>query len=223
MSESRTSITLRGSTGEKLRDLKQASNAENWDEFLTGVVDDAEHVEVNLEDLNTVELEKTEKAKETHAMAVGVLEAMQRTGIKEDVLDLIEELRKTEMVEMNKQVVKHVLQKAQTGEPLNEADRALLDMVIEIESQRDSGPDVASVIADGLFGETEERTAERTTTQRATDKDTSTQASDGDIEDFDDDLFTDVGDATSEPGVEEEDETAGGVLSDAGISTSDDE
>jgi hypothetical protein len=194
MSDPRTSITLRENTGEKLRDLKEASNAGTWDDFFTGIVDEEDDIEVNLEDLNTVELEKTEKAQETRAMAVGVLEAMQRTGIKEDVLDLIEELRKTEMVEMNKRVVQHVLQKAKSGEALNEADRALLDMVVEIESQRDSGPDVGSVIAEGLFGETEEQTAEQTTTKRATAEDAATE--DSTIE-FDDSIFTGVEDAES--------------------------
>ena len=194
MSDPRTRITLRENTGEKLRDLKEASNAGTWDDFFTGIVDEEDDIEVNLEDLNTVELEKTEKAQETRAMAVGVLEAMQRTGIKEDVLDLIEELRKTEMVEMNKRVVQHVLQKAKSGEALNEADRALLDMVVEIESQRDSGPDVGSVIAEGLFGETEEQTAEQTTTKRATAEDAATE--DSTIE-FDDSIFTGVEDAES--------------------------
>jgi len=48
-------------------------------------------------------------------MAVGVLEAMQRTGIKEDVIDLVEELRKRELVEMNKKIVQYLLQKAKTS------------------------------------------------------------------------------------------------------------
>jgi hypothetical protein len=67
-------------------------------------------------------------------------------------------------------------------------------MVVEIESQRDSGPDVGSVIAEGLFGETEEQTAEQTTTKRATAEDAATE--DSTIE-FDDSIFTGVEDAES--------------------------
>ncbi|GAA0289697.1 hypothetical protein [Halarchaeum salinum] len=206
MSDPRTSITLRENTGKKLRDLKEASNAGTWDDFFTGIVEEEENIEVNLDDLNTVELEKTEKAQETRAMAIGVLEAMQRTGIKEDVLDLIEELRKTEMVEMNKRVVQHILQKAKSGEALNEADRALLDMVVEIETQRDSGPEVGSVIAEGLFGETEEQTAEQTTTRTDAVRESSTEETSIDL---DESIFTGVEDAErSDIGIDTQDSDA---------------
>jgi hypothetical protein len=168
----RTSISLKQDTGETLRDLKSASSATSWDEFLTGLVDDSESVQVRMDELETVELEKTEQAKETRAMAVGVLEAVQRTGIKEELLDLIEELRKQEMVEMNKRVVGYIMEKAQNDEPLNEADEALLEMVIEIETSREDGADAATAIAAGLFGDTEESIS--TTTESVT----STEAED---------------------------------------------
>jgi len=92
---------------------------------------------------------------------------MQRTGIKEDVIDLIEELRKREMIETNKEVVQYVLGKAQNGEPLSEADQALLDMVAEIESSREEAS-AGAAIAEGLFGETEEAAASTTTTTKTT-------------------------------------------------------
>lgn len=101
-------------------------------------------------------------------MAVGILEAMQRTGIKEDVIDLIEELRKREMIETNKKVVQHFLEKARAGESLNETDRALMNMVVQIESARDEGGSAVTAIAEGLFGEVEETTAERTETETQT-------------------------------------------------------
>ena len=155
--------------GDQFRELKAASDATTNDEFLRGLIDESEEIEVRLEDLDTVELEKTEEAKETRAMAVGVLEAMQRTGIKEDVIDLIEELRKRELVEMNKEIVQYLLQKAKADEPLNEADRALIDLVVKIEGTREEGGTVTA-IAEGLFGEVEETTTETTTTETSTNE-----------------------------------------------------
>jgi len=155
--------------GDQFRELKQASNATTNDEFLRGLIDKSEEIEVRLEDLDTVELEKTEEAKETRAMAVGVLEAMQRTGIKEDVIDLIEELRKRELVEMNKEIVQYLLQKAKADEPLNEADHALIDLVVRIEGTREEGG-TATAIAEALFGEVEETTTETTTTETSTNE-----------------------------------------------------
>jgi len=165
--------------GEQFRELKLASNATTNDEFIRGLIGENDNIEIRLEDLDTVELEKTEEAKETRAMAVGVLEAMQRTGIKEDVIDLIEELRKRELVEMNKEIVQYLLQKAKADEPLNEADHALIDLVVRIEDTRDEGG-AATTIAEGLFGEVEETTTETTTTERASNEksvgiDTSTE------------------------------------------------
>ncbi len=112
---------------------------------------------------------KTEEAKETRAMAVGVLEAMQRIGIKEDGIDLTEELRKRELVEMNKEIVQYLLQKAKADEPLNEADHALIDLVVKIEGAREEGG-AATAIAEGLFGEVEETTTETTTTETSTNE-----------------------------------------------------
>lgn len=165
-----TSISLPKDTGETLRDLKDASTASTWEDFFTGLINESSEIEVRMDDLETVELEKTEKAKDTRAMAVGVLEAVQRTGIKEELLDLIEELRTQEMVEMNKQVVRHIIEKAQNNEPLNEADEALLEMVVEIETARGESNDAATAIAAGLFGDTEEST--NTTTESITSVDT---------------------------------------------------
>jgi len=153
--------------GEQFRELKKASNTTTNDEFIRGLIGENEDIEIRLEDLDTVELEKTEEAKETRAMAVGVLEAMQRTGIKEDVIDLIEELRKRELVEANKEIVQYLLQKAKADEPLNEADHALINLVVRIEDTRDEGG-AATTIAEGLFGEVEETTSETTTTETST-------------------------------------------------------
>lgn len=148
----------------QIRDLKEASNAPTNDAFFRGLIDESEEIEVRLEDLDTVELEKTEEAKETRAMAVGVLEAMQQTGIKDDVIDLIEELRKRELVETNKEIVQYLLDKAKNDEPLNETDYALIDLVVKIEGTREEGG-AATAIAEGLFGEVEETTTETTTTE----------------------------------------------------------
>lgn len=155
--------------GDQFRKLKKASDAATNAEFIRGLIDETEGVEVRMEDLETVELEKTEEAKETRAMAVGVLEAMQQTGIKEDVIDLIEELRKREMVEMNQEIVQYLLQKAKQDDPLNDADRALIDLVVRVENTRD-GDGAATAIAEGLFGEVGETTTETTTTGTSTNK-----------------------------------------------------
>lgn len=153
--------------GEQFRDLRDASNATTNGEFIRGLIGESEGIEVKLEDLDTVELEKTEEAKETRAMAVGVLEAMQRTGIKEDVIGLIEQLRKRELVEMNKEIVQYLLQKAKADEPLNETDHALINLVVQIEGTREDGG-AATTIAEGLFGEVEETTTETTKTETST-------------------------------------------------------
>jgi len=116
MGRNGTSLSISdGELGDQFRELKKASDAPTNDEFIRALIDESEQIEVRLEDLDTVELEKTKEAKETRAMAVGVLEAMQRTGIKEDVIDLVEELRKRELVEMNKKIVQYLLQKAKTS------------------------------------------------------------------------------------------------------------
>lgn len=171
MARDSTSISLDKEVGEQFREIKKASDASTNGEFVKGLIGENEDIEVRLKDLDTVELEKTEEAKETRAMAVGVLEAMQRTGFKEDVIDLIEELRKREMVETNKQVVQYIMKKAQAGESLNEADNALLNMVVEIERSREESS-AATAIAEGLFGEVEETKAETTTTERTTSSQT---------------------------------------------------
>ncbi|MHC3439548.1 hypothetical protein ACYJ1Y_16020 [Natrialbaceae archaeon A-gly3] len=168
MGNGKTTLSLHDEeVAQQFRELRDASNATSNAEFIKGLIDGSDEIEIRLEDLESVELEMSEEAKETRAMAVGILEAMQRTGIKEDLIDLITELRKSEMVESNKEIVEYLLQKAKADEPLNEADYALIDLVVRIEESRKEGG-AALAIAEGLFGEVEETTTEKTTTGTST-------------------------------------------------------
>lgn len=160
-----TSITVNQEVKDRLGTLKEASDADYWNDFLWDLAES--ELDLGVEDFESAELELTEEAMETRALVVGILEAMQQTGIKQDLIDLIEEIRTREMVEKNQKIIEYILQKAKNGESLNEVDETLIDMVIEIETSRE-GEGAATAVAEGLFGELEGSRSTTTTTEIST-------------------------------------------------------
>lgn len=173
-----TSISLSDPAAESFRRLKEKADYKTNSELLKALLGQNLDEDVQLGD--TVEVELSEEVEEKRALVVGVLEAADEMGLKSDLVDLISELRTQEMVPMCREITEHVLEKAKSGQSLNEADKRLLRLVEEIETNRDYGTP-AGQIADGLFGDSETETTGRTATVRRTDSESVPPVSDTDV------------------------------------------
>lgn len=164
MAEKNTTVGLRESTKENLEPLKKNSEADTWDGFLQGLVDD--NLDVSIEEMETQEVETHERVEQTRATVVGVLEAVDEAGMTDEVVDIIKSLSEQNMLAQNQQILEHLMEKSRQGEPVNDVDRLLAEVVMKTESSREAGQSPAAEIARGLFSETEHRAAERTQTER---------------------------------------------------------
>ncbi|MDS0223627.1 hypothetical protein NDI54_19995 [Haloarcula sp. S1AR25-5A] len=221
MSDRNTTVGLKESTKDQLEPLKKESDAASWDEFINNLA--AENLDVSAEELNAQEVETHERVERTRATVVGVLEAVDEADMTDEIVDIIKSLSEQDMLAQNQEIVNHFIEKSKRGEPINEIDKLLADVVKETESERGPEQSPAAAIARGLFTETEEATAERTRTERdATVRDATVSENQSEIksEEPDSDLFTGVEEATESS---EESVTLGDALVDIADGKEDDE
>lgn len=204
MSEKNTTLGLKESTKQSLEPVKEASEATTWDEFVNGLVEN--NLDVSLEELEAQEVETHERVEQTRATVVGVLEAVDEADMTDEIVDIIKSLSEQNMLAQNQEILEHLMEKSRQGQPVNDVDRLLAQVVMETESSREAGQSPAAVIAQGLFSGKDRRTAERTRTERGESVQSTTVSednSDGDEEELGSDLFSGVekaGDDSSDLG-----------------------
>lgn len=164
MGDRNTTIGLKESTKKELEPLKKESNAASWDEFIEDLVD--ANLDISIEEVDSHEVETHERVERTRATVVGVLEAVDEADMTDDVVDIIKELSKQDMLAQNQEIIDHLIQKSKEGESVNDVDRLLANVVMETEGKRGPEQSPAAAIAQGLFTQTEQAAAERTTTER---------------------------------------------------------
>lgn len=164
MSEKRTTIGVKESTKRKLESLKEASDADTWDEFADMYANKT--LDVSLEELEIEEAETHERIEQTRATVVGVLEAVDEAGMTDEIVGIIKSLSEQNMLAQNQDIVEHLMEKSRRGEPLNDIDQLLAQVVMETENSREGGKSPAAEIARGLFSSKDQTTAERTQTKR---------------------------------------------------------
>lgn len=120
----------------------------------------------HVEHCDRVEKEQHERIEQTRATIIGVLEALDETDMTDEVLELAENLCQPNILAKNQEIIEHLLEKAKSGEPLNEADKLLAEIVMKTEQEREGEQSPAAEIAQGLFAQTERTTAERTTSEQ---------------------------------------------------------
>lgn len=125
-------------------------------------------ISTHMEHCDQVEREQHERVEQTRATIIGVLEALDETDMTDEVLELAESLCQPNILAKNQEIIEHLLEKAESGEPLNEADKLLAEVVMRTEQERDGEQSPAAEIAQGLFAQTERTTAERTTSKKKT-------------------------------------------------------
>ncbi|WP_276300846.1 hypothetical protein [Halorussus lipolyticus] len=125
-------------------------------------------ISTHMKHCDQVEREQHERVEQTRATIIGVLEALDETDMTDEVLELAESLCQPNILAKNQEIIEHLLEKAKSGEPLNEADKLLAEVVMKTEQERDGEQSPAAEIAQGLFAQTEKTTAERTTSEKKT-------------------------------------------------------
>lgn len=193
MADENTTLGLKKSTKEELEPIKEASEATTWDGFVNGIVE--ENLEVSMEELEAQEVETHERVEQTRATVVGVLEAVDDADMTDEIVDIIKSLSEQDMLAQNQEILEHLMEKSRKGEPINDVDRLLADIVMETESSRGSEQSPAATIAKGLFSGKEHAAAERTKTEReATVQSTAVSDEESDSEDDDlaSELFSDT-------------------------------
>lgn len=169
-----TTIGVSNEVKDRLEPLKKEWGANSWDEFMDDLVE--RNLDVEIENLDDVTVEKRERVEQTRATVAGVLEALDEAGMVDEAVDLIKELSQQRMLAEHRRIVDHLIEKSREGEEVNKVDRLLARMVIETESTRDQETPAAE-IARGLFNES--TTAERTTTQQVSHKEKVSDSDEG--------------------------------------------
>lgn len=164
MSGKNTTLGLKESTKKNLEPLKEESEATTWDGFVNGLVEDS--LNVSLEEMEAQEVETHERVEQTRATVVGVLEAVDEADMTDEIVDIIKSLSEQNMLAKNQEILEHLMEKSRQGQPVNDVDRLLAEVVMETEGSRKAGQSPAAVIAQGLFSGKEHRAAERTRTER---------------------------------------------------------
>ena len=193
MSEKNTTLGLKESTKRNLEPLKEASEATTWDGFVNGLVED--NLNVSLEEMEAQEVETHERVEQTRATVIGVLEAVDEADMTDEIVDIIKSLSEQNMLAQNQDILEHLMEKSRRGQPVNDVDRLLAQVVMETEGSRKAGQSPAAVIAQGLFSGKEHRAAERTRTEREETVESATVSEDNpdvDEEELGSDLFTGV-------------------------------
>lgn len=163
MADENTTLGLKKSTKKELEPIKEASEATTWDGFVNGIVE--ENLEVSIEELEAQEVETHERVEQTRATVVGVLEAVDDADMTDEIVDIIKSLSEQDMLAQNQEILEHLMEKSREGEPINDVDRLLADIVMETESSRGPEQSPAAAIATGLFSGKEHAAAERTKTE----------------------------------------------------------
>lgn len=169
-----TTIGVSNEVKARLEPVKEEWGASSWNEFIDDLVE--KNLDINLEDLDQVTVEKRERVEQTRATVAGVLEALDEADMVDEAVDLIKELSQQRMLAEHRRIVDHLIEKSKNGEEVNEVDRLLARMVIETEGIRDQETPAAE-IARGLFNES--TTAERTTKQQVSHSSETTESDSG--------------------------------------------
>jgi len=96
-----TTIGVSDGVKDRLEPLKEEWGAHSWDAFMEDLVE--QNVDIDLEQLDTVSVEKRERVENTRATAVGVLEALDEADMVDEAVEIIKEMTQQRMLAEHQQ------------------------------------------------------------------------------------------------------------------------